>query len=133
MIQSTLWNIRVEIKISVLLLAILGVYNGVQLRWDTYLRAKIFAWFYPPSQRISGTNDTLFESPNIGPGKCAFYYTNHHNSGTFSELPDSTVRNFEINWGKKELYTSKESPITCQLKDFLKLEESLAWEASHKF
>ena len=25
------------------------------------------------------------------------YYINHHNSGTFSELPDSTARNFEAN------------------------------------
>ena len=29
------------------------------------------------------------------PGKGAFYYINHHNSSTFSGLPDSTARNFE--------------------------------------
>ena len=26
------------------------------------------------------------------PGKGAFYYINHHNSGTFSGLPDSTAQ-----------------------------------------
>ena len=29
------------------------------------------------------------------PGKVAFYYINHHNSGTFFGLTDSTARNFE--------------------------------------
>ena len=34
-------------------------------------------------------------SPEKVPGKGAFYYINHHNSGTFSGLTDSTARNFE--------------------------------------
>ena len=34
-------------------------------------------------------------SPEKVPGKSAFYYINHHNSGTFSGLTDSTARNFE--------------------------------------
>ena len=58
--------------------------------------------------------------------KGAFYYINHHNLDTFSGLPDSTARHFEASWGRKELYTSKESPITCRLKAILKLEESLS-------
>ena len=49
------------------------------------------------------------------PGKGAFYYINHHNSGTFSGLPDSIARNFEASWGRKELYTSKEGPIIHSL------------------
>ena len=44
-------------------------------------------------------------SPNKVPGKGAFYYINHHNSGTFSGLPDSTARNFEASQSRKELYT----------------------------
>ena len=65
--------------------------------------------------------------------KGAFYYINHHNSGTFFGLTDSTARNFEASWGRKELYTSKESPITCRLKEVLKLEESLSWKAPDEF
>ena len=34
-------------------------------------------------------------SPENVPGKGAFYYINHHISGTFSGLPDSTARHFE--------------------------------------
>ena len=34
-------------------------------------------------------------SPEKVPGKGAFYYINHHISGTFSGLPDSTARHFE--------------------------------------
>ena len=34
-------------------------------------------------------------SPEKVPDKGAFYYINHHNSGTFSGLTDSTARNFE--------------------------------------
>ena len=34
-------------------------------------------------------------SPEKVPGKGAFYYINHHNSGTFSGPPDSTARNFK--------------------------------------
>ena len=34
-------------------------------------------------------------SPEKVPGKGAFYYINHDNSGTFSGLPDSTAHNFE--------------------------------------
>ena len=34
-------------------------------------------------------------SPEKVPGKDAFYYINHHISGTFSGLPDSTARHFE--------------------------------------
>ena len=72
-------------------------------------------------------------SPEKVPGKGAFYYINHHNSGTFSGLTDSTACNFEASWGRKELYTSKENPITCRLKAVLKLEESLLWEAPDEF
>ena len=67
------------------------------------------------------------------PGKGAFYYINHHNSGTFSVLLDSTARNFEARSGRKELYTSKESPINCCLKEVLKLEESLSRKAADEF
>ena len=35
------------------------------------------------------------ESPEKVPGKGAFYYINHHNSGTFFGLTDSTARNFK--------------------------------------
>ena len=35
------------------------------------------------------------ESPEKVPGKDAFYYINHHNSGTFFGLTDSTARHFE--------------------------------------
>ena len=73
------------------------------------------------------------KSPEKVPGKGKFYYINHHNSGTFSRLPDSTAHNFEASWGRKELYTSKESPITCRLKEVLKLEESLSWKAPDEF
>ena len=55
-------------------------------------------------------------SPEKVPGKGAFYYINHHNSGTFFGLTDFTARNFKASWDRKELYTSKESPITCCLK-----------------
>ena len=58
---------------------------------------------------------------------------NHHNSGTFSGLPDSTAGSFEASWGWKGLYTSKESPIPCCLKEVLKLEESLSWKAPDEF
>ena len=34
-------------------------------------------------------------SPEKVPGKGAFYYINHHNSGTFFGLTDSTARHFE--------------------------------------
>ena len=34
-------------------------------------------------------------SPEKLPGKGAFYYINHHNSGTFFGLTDSIARNFE--------------------------------------
>ena len=34
-------------------------------------------------------------SSEIVPGKGAFYYINHHISGTFSGLPDLTARHFE--------------------------------------
>ena len=34
-------------------------------------------------------------SPEKVSGKGAFYYINHHNSGTFSGHPDSTAPNFE--------------------------------------
>ena len=34
-------------------------------------------------------------SPEKVPRKGAFYYINHHNSGTFFGLTDSTARNFE--------------------------------------
>ena len=51
--------------------------------------------------------------------KCTF-------SRHFFGLPDSTARNFEASWSRKELYKSKESPITCHLKAILKLEESLS-------
>ena len=49
---------------------------------------------YTPSKEKWGA----FESgrPEKVPGKGAFYYINHHNSGTFSGLPDSTARNFEV-------------------------------------
>ena len=36
-------------------------------------------------------------SPEKVPGKGAFYYINHHNSGTFFGLTDSTARHFEAN------------------------------------
>ena len=65
-------------------------------------------------------------SPEKVPGKGAFYYINHHISGPFSGLPDSTARHFEASGGRKELNTSKESPITRRLKAILKLEESLS-------
>ena len=72
-------------------------------------------------------------SPEKVPGKGAFYYINHHNSGTFFGLTDSIARHFEASWGRKELHTSKESPITCRLKEVLKLEESLSWKAPDEF
>ena len=34
-------------------------------------------------------------SPEKVPGKGAFYYINHHNSGTFFGLKDSTACHFE--------------------------------------
>ena len=73
------------------------------------------------------------ESPEKVPGKSAFYYINHHNSGAFFGLIDSTACNLEASWGRKELYTSKKSPITHSLKAGLKLEESLSWQAPHEF
>ena len=72
-------------------------------------------------------------SPKKVPGKGAFQYINYYNSGTFFGLRDSTARNFEASWGRKELHTSKESPITCRLKEVLKLEESLSWKAPAEF
>ena len=42
------------------------IYSGVQLRQDTYLRGKTYPLFQPTIQRIFGTNDTSFESPNLG-------------------------------------------------------------------
>ena len=42
------------------------IYSGVRLRRDTYLRGKTFPLFQPSFQRLSGTNDTSFESPSIG-------------------------------------------------------------------
>ena len=59
-------------------------------------------------------------------GEGAFYYINHHNSGTFFGLTDSTACHFEAKWVRKELHTSKESPITHCLKEVLKLEEFLS-------
>ena len=43
-------------------------------------------------------------SPEKVPGKNAFYYINHHNSGTSFGLTDSTACNFEASWGTKELH-----------------------------
>ena len=65
-------------------------------------------------------------SPKKVSEKGAFYYINHHDSDTSSGPPDSTALNFEGSCGRKELYTSKESPITCRSKAILKLEESLS-------
>ena len=40
-------------------------------------------------------------SPEKVPGKGAFYYINHHNSGTFSGHPVSTATRFPNNLYKK--------------------------------
>ena len=61
--------------------------------------------------------------------KGAFYYINHHNLCTFFGPGTLKAHHFQANWGRKELYTSKESPMVCQLKADVKLEESLSWEA----
>ena len=45
-------------------------------------------------------------SPEKVPRKGAFYYIYYHNSSTFFGLRDSTARNFEASWGRKELHTS---------------------------
>ena len=46
-------------------------------------------------QLISKLQAVESGSPEKVPGKGAFYYINHHNSGTFFGLTDSTARNFE--------------------------------------
>ena len=52
--------------------------------------------------------------------KGAFYYINHHNSGNSFGLQMLMARHFQASWGRKELYTSKESPIICCLKKSFK-------------
>ena len=42
------------------------MYSGLQKNWTFWQRGKTFPLFQPYFQRISGTNDTSFESPNIG-------------------------------------------------------------------
>ena len=41
------------------------IYSGYRLRINKAVTTVTFPLFQPPSQRISGTNDTSFESPNI--------------------------------------------------------------------
>ena len=41
-------------------------YSGYRLRINKAVTTVTFPLFQPPFQRISGTNDTSFESPNIG-------------------------------------------------------------------
>ena len=48
-----------------------------------------------PSQLASKWRAVESLSPKKVPGKGAFYYINHHNSGTFFGLQDSTARHFE--------------------------------------
>ena len=45
---------------------ILMFYSGLQKNWTFWQRVKTFPLFQPSFQRISGTNDTSFESPYIG-------------------------------------------------------------------
>ena len=66
-----------------------------------------------PPQLASKLRAVESGSPEKVSEKGVFYYINHHNSSTFSGLPDSTARNFEASWDRKELHISKESPITC--------------------
>ena len=60
-------------------------------------------------------------------------YNIFHSAGISFGLWKLMARHFKASWGRKELYTSKESPITCCLKAILKLEESLSWKAPDQF
>ena len=42
------------------------MYSGLQKNWTFWERGKTFPLFQLSFQRISGTNDTSFESSNIG-------------------------------------------------------------------
>ena len=46
--------------------SILRLYSAVRNVFNTYLRGETFPLFQPPFQRIFGTNDVSFKSPNIG-------------------------------------------------------------------
>ena len=71
-IWRRIWNANISYeKAAVFLLnffvsIFVWSYSAGQLRWDTYWRGKSFPLFSPPFQKIFGTNDTSFESPNIG-------------------------------------------------------------------
>ena len=57
------------------------------------LSFEVYNFFLP--QLASKWQAVESGSPEKVPGKGAFYYTNHHISGTFSGLQDSTARHFE--------------------------------------
>ena len=80
------------------------------------LSLKVYNSFLP--QLASKLQAVESGSPEKVPEKGAFYYINHHNSGTFFGLTDSTAHNFKASWGRKELYTSKESPIMAVWKQY---------------
>ena len=65
--------------------------------------------------------------------KHAFYYINKDNLDFYSGLQTLMTCHFKVSSYKKELYTSKESPITSFLKEVLKLDEVLPWDTQQIF
>ena len=70
-------------------------YKAVFIYSDIGLSFEVYNSFLP--QLASELRAVESGSPEQLPGKGAFYYINHHNSGTFSGLPDSTARHFKAN------------------------------------
>ena len=97
-------------------------------------RYRAFFWdiLFPTSTGLEMASHQGLKSKKVSLNR-EFYYINHHNSGNSFGLLRLMALHFQASWGRKELYTSKESPITCRLKAILKLEESLSWEAPGEF
>ena len=96
---------------------------------------RAFFWviqFFPTSNGIEMTSCQSLKSEKsvrlilIYVVKCSFFVQ-------FFGLQTSKTRHFYASWGRKQLYTSKESPITHCLKEVLKLEEFLPWKAPDEF
>jgi len=74
------------------------VYHGVQTKWDTYLRVKVFAWFEPPSQKISWTNAALFNSPFKGHLNQEWNWAWHPPEGCHALLTEKAILVQELVW-----------------------------------
>ena len=90
MVSHYIWKSEKNVMMS---------YSGVQLRRDTYLRGKMFLLFSPSFQRFSGTNDTSFESPNIGRSEFTKKkWPWHHFEAGYAPLTEKALLLLELVW-----------------------------------